>query len=73
VNPNGSRSLFVDVGSNFGWFSIVAASRGAGALQGHIVGCDSEIARSAGGESGNARSALFGKTEMKNENKGDFQ
>jgi FkbM family methyltransferase len=32
IRPDGSRSLFVDVGANFGWFSILAASMGCRVL-----------------------------------------
>ena len=32
IYPDGSRSLFVDVGANFGWFSILAASMGCRVL-----------------------------------------
>mmetsp|Transcript_5720 Transcript_5720/g.12635 ORF Transcript_5720/g.12635 Transcript_5720/m.12635 type:complete len:565 (+) Transcript_5720:140-1834(+) len=32
IKQDGTRSLFVDVGSNFGWFSLVAAAMGCRAL-----------------------------------------
>ncbi|KAG1673075.1 hypothetical protein FOA52_013144 [Chlamydomonas sp. UWO 241] len=32
ISPSGSRALFVDVGANFGWYSVLAASMGCRVL-----------------------------------------
>ena len=46
-SPSGGQSLFVDVGANFGWFSVLAAAMGCrqegcveqyGAMFGQCVG-----------------------------------